>query len=153
MRPTIALLILHGLVRESVGLTFHVPTRNGVTQTATPATHCVHVLREVEQVRADSADLAQVRECVSLHLRLTVRHSERQSEDGRIVLRRATRILISTMRFTARTPSALMQRTRASWFCFTRSRSVMKYAAAFGAEDQEAVETRPVIDLPRIAAA
>ncbi len=33
--------------------------------------------------------------------------------------------LISTMRLTARTPSALMQRTSASWFCFTRSRSPM----------------------------
>ena len=91
MRPTIALLILHRLVREIIGFAFHVPTRDGVTQTATPAAHRVHVFREVEQVRADAADLAQVRERVSLRLRVTVRHDEREGEDGRIVLRRATR--------------------------------------------------------------
>src|SRR5207249_192200 len=44
VRPTVTLLILHSLVRESIGFTFHIPIRNGVTQTATPATHCVHVL-------------------------------------------------------------------------------------------------------------
>src|SRR5438128_5664425 len=92
VRPTIALLVLHSLVRENVGFSFHVPTSDGVTQTATPATHRVHVFREVEQVRADAADLAQVRERVGLRLRVTVRHDERQREDGRIVLRRATRI-------------------------------------------------------------
>src|SRR5207247_6137769 len=90
VRPTIALLILHRLVCESVGFTFHVPTGDGVTQTATPATHRVHVLREVEQVRAYAADLAQVRERVRLRLRVAVRHDQRQSEDGRIVLRSTT---------------------------------------------------------------
>src|SRR5438093_11416466 len=48
VRPAIALLILHRLMCESVGFTFHVPTRNGVTKTATPATHSIHVFREVE---------------------------------------------------------------------------------------------------------
>src|SRR6185436_4629128 len=92
VRPTIALLILHRLVREIAGFTFHVPTRDGVTQTATPATHCVHVLGEVEQVRADAADLAQVRERVRLCLRVAVRHNQSEGEDGGIVFRRATRI-------------------------------------------------------------
>jgi len=62
VRPAIALLILHRLVREIAGFTFHVPTRDGVTQTATPATHRVHVFGEVEQVRADTADLVEVLE-------------------------------------------------------------------------------------------
>src|SRR6058998_1914773 len=92
VRPAIALLILRGLVRKIVGFAFHVPTGDGITQTATPATHRVHVFREVEQVRADAADLAQVRECVSLCLRVAVRHDERESEDGWIVLRRAAAI-------------------------------------------------------------
>src|SRR5439155_7890899 len=82
VRPTIALLILHGLVREIVGFTFHVPTGDGVTQTATPAAHRVHVFGEVEQVRADAADLAQVRECVSLRRRVAMRHDESESKDG-----------------------------------------------------------------------
>src|SRR5947208_15865451 len=92
VRPAIALLILHGLAGEIAGFTFQVPTRDGVTKTATPATHCVHVLCEVKQVRADAADLAQVRECVSLRLRVAMRHDESESKDGRIVLRRATGI-------------------------------------------------------------
>jgi len=69
VRPTIALLILHCLVRESFGFTFHVPTGDGVTQTATPTTHRVHVFGEVEQVRADAADLAHVPEGVELRVR------------------------------------------------------------------------------------
>ena len=153
VRPAIALLILHRLVREIVGFAFHVPTGDGVAQTATPATHRVHVFREVEQVRADAADLAQVRECVSLRLRVAVRHDERESEDGRIVLRRATASLISTMRFTARMPSALMQRTMRVVVLLHQIAFGDVIRAAFGAEDQEAVEPRPVIHLPRIAAA
>src|SRR5262249_32817980 len=76
VRPTIALLILHGLMREVIRTAFRVPAANGVAQAATPTTHCVHVFGEVEQVRADAADLVQVRECVSLRLRITMRHDE-----------------------------------------------------------------------------
>jgi hypothetical protein len=50
------------LVREIVGFTFHVPSSDGVPQTAASASHRVHVFGEVEHVRADAADLAQVRE-------------------------------------------------------------------------------------------
>src|ERR1043166_5859555 len=92
VRPAIALLILHRLVCEFVGFAFHVPASDGVTQTATPATHCVHALCEVEQVRADAADLAEVRERVSLRLRVTVCNGECEGEDRRIVLRRATAV-------------------------------------------------------------
>ena len=41
----------------------------------------------------------------------------------------------------------------ASWFCFTRSRSRDVISAALGAEDQETVETGPVIHLPGITSA
>ena len=92
VRPTVTLLILHGLVREVIGTAIHIPVADSVAQTATPTAHRVHVFREVEQVRADAADLAQVRERVRLRLRVAVRHDEREGEDGRIVLRRATGI-------------------------------------------------------------
>src|SRR5437867_8185646 len=92
VRPAIALLILHRLVREIVGIAFHVPARDGVAQTTTPTAHRIHVFGEVEQVRSDTADLAQVRKGVSLRLRVAVRHDEREGEDRRIVLRRATSI-------------------------------------------------------------
>src|SRR5207248_1041213 len=54
--------------------------------------HCVHVFGEVEQVRANAADLAQVRERVRLRRHVTVRRDERQSEDRRIILRRTAGI-------------------------------------------------------------
>src|SRR5439155_14642755 len=68
VRPTIALLILHRLVGEIICTAVRVPVTNGVAQTAAPTAHRVHVFGEVEQVRADAAYLAQVRECVSLRL-------------------------------------------------------------------------------------
>jgi hypothetical protein len=61
------------------------------TRLATAA-HGIHVFGEVKQVRANAADLAQVRERVRLRLGVTVRDCERQGEDGRIVLRRAASI-------------------------------------------------------------
>ena len=69
VRPTIALLILHRLVRELIGAAICIPATNGVAQAATPAAHGVHVFGEVEQVRADAADLAHVPEGVELRVR------------------------------------------------------------------------------------
>ena len=49
VRPTIALLILHSLVRQVMGTAVHIPMADGVAETAAPAAHCVHVFGEVEQ--------------------------------------------------------------------------------------------------------
>jgi hypothetical protein len=46
----------------------------------------------VEQVRANAADLVQVRERVRLRLGITMRDGQREGEDGRIVLGRASGI-------------------------------------------------------------
>jgi hypothetical protein len=125
VRPTIALLILHRLVREIIGTAVNIPVANGVAQTTAPTAHGIHVFGEVEQVRANAADLVQVRKRVRLRLASPcVTASARAKMAGSFFGARPAS-LISTMRFTARTPSALMQRTIASWFCFTRSRSVM----------------------------
>src|ERR1051326_7114541 len=145
-----ALLILYCLVGAVVRAAFHVPTRNGVAEPATPATHCVHVFSEVEQVRADAADLAQARECVSLRLCLTVSCHEGKSEDGRIVLRRATRIAdfhdaidgANTVRLDAAHDRVMVLLHEIAFGDVI--------GAAFGAEDEEAVEASPVLDLPRV---
>jgi hypothetical protein len=92
VRPTIALLVLDRLVREVVGRAIRVPVADGIAQTATPAAHGVGVFGEVEQMRADAADLAHVRERVSLCLSVTVGDGKRQNEDGWIVLGRAASI-------------------------------------------------------------
>jgi len=92
MRPAIALLILHRLVREVFGTAVHIPATHSVAETTAPATHRIHVFREVEQVRANAADLAQVCERMSLRRHITVRYHEREGEDRRIVLRRAAGI-------------------------------------------------------------
>src|SRR5688572_14226154 len=153
MRHTIAPLRHHCLLCASAGASVRAPTRDGVTQTATPATHRIHVLREVEQVRADAADLAKVRECVSLCLRVTVRHNKCESEDGRVVLRRAASIAdfndavhgANTVGLNAPHERVVVLLHQIAFGDIIR--------AAFGAEDQEAVELRPVIHLPRIATA
>ena len=92
VRPAIALLILDRLVREVIGTAVHIPVANGVAQTTAPAAHRIHVFGEVEQVRADAADLVQARKRVSLRLGVTVRDGQREGENGRIVLRRASGI-------------------------------------------------------------
>src|SRR6266487_1900604 len=92
-------------------------------------------------------------ECVSLRLRVAVRHDECQSEDGGIVLRRATRIAdfndavhgANAVGLDAAHHDVVVLLHEIAF------RDVIR--AAFGTEDQEAVEARPVIDLPRIAAA
>ena len=48
VRPTVTLLILHGLVREVIGTAIHLPVADSVAETATPAAHRVHIFREVE---------------------------------------------------------------------------------------------------------
>jgi len=143
VRPTIALLILHRLVREVVGFTLDIPTADGVAQTAAPATHRVHVFREVEQVRANAADLAKVRKRVSLCLRVAVRHDERESEDGRIILRRATSI--ADFNDAVHSPKAIGLDAADKHVVVLLHQIAFGdvIRAAFGTEDQEAVEPRP----------
>src|SRR6266568_3853587 len=62
VRPAIALLILHRLVRQFISFTTDVPATHGNAQATTPTTQSIHILREVEQVRPDTADLAEVLE-------------------------------------------------------------------------------------------
>src|ERR1051325_2118229 len=92
MRPTIALLVLHSLVRQFISLAIDIPPTNGVAQTAAPTPQSIHIFRKVEQVRADAANLAEDLECQRTSLLAPVSCDERQSEDRRIVLRRAAAV-------------------------------------------------------------
>jgi hypothetical protein len=78
VRPTIALLILHCLVRQIISLTADVPTTYGIAQTTAPTTQSIYILGEVEQVSADTADLGQVLEGQSLGFRGAVSSYEGQ---------------------------------------------------------------------------
>src|SRR6266700_3533112 len=62
VRPAIALLILHRLVRQVISFTADIPATHGIAQATTPTTQSIHILREVEQVRPDTADIAEVLE-------------------------------------------------------------------------------------------
>src|SRR5439155_1282816 len=92
IEPAIALLILHRLVRQVISFTADIPATHGIAQATTPTTHSIHILREVEQVRADTADLAEVLEGQCLGFGVAVSCHQRQSKNGRIVLRRASAI-------------------------------------------------------------
>ena len=78
--PGYGLVVCLQLLSTSV----NIPVANGVAQTTTPA--------EVEQVRSNAADLVQVRQRVRLRLGVIAGDGERESEDGRMVLRRAAGI-------------------------------------------------------------
>src|SRR5262249_23021525 len=62
VRPAIALLILYRLARKFISLAANIPATDGIAQTTAPAAQSIYILREVEQVRADAADLAQLLE-------------------------------------------------------------------------------------------
>jgi hypothetical protein len=105
VRPAIALLLLHGLVPESIGPAVRVPVASGIVQSTAPATPSIHVLREVEPVRADAADLAEVLESQRLGFGIAVRCHEchREMAGSFFDARPASRI--AAMRFTARRPT------------------------------------------------
>ena len=151
VRPAIALLVLHGLVGKVAGPTIHVPVANRIAETAAPTAHGVHVFREVKKVCANAADLVQIRECVSFRRRVTVGHHQCQSENRRLVLGRAA----------GRTDCHdLVHRAEAiSLDAANECVVILLHEFVFGevisaslrAEDQEAVEPRPVIHRPHIS--
>ena len=107
----------------------------------------------MEQVRADAADLGQVLEGQRLGFRVAVSRHERQREDGRIVLRRATAIADLDDAVHGANTVGLDAADDRVVVLLHEIAFADVVGATFGAEDQETVEPRPVIDLPRVAAA
>src|ERR1051325_3587633 len=107
----------------------------------------------MEQVRADAADLAQVRESVRLRGGAAMRSHQRERKDRRIVLRRATRI--ADFNDAIHNTNAIL--LDAANDCIMVLLHEIAFAdvvsPAFGAKNQKTIESRPVIDFPRIAAA
>jgi len=139
-------------MREIVGAAVCIPVTHSVAQTTTPAAHGVHVFGKVEQVRADAADLAEVLEGQGLGFSIAVRGHQREGEDGRIVLRRPAAVAdlddavhgAHTVRLDAADHTIVVLLHEIAFADVV--------SATLGTEDQEAVEPRPVIHGPRIAA-
>ena len=151
MRPTIALLILHDLAGQVVGLAADIPAAHGVAQTAAPTAQGINILREVEQVRADPADLAEVLESQCLGFGAAVCGHQCEGKDGRIILRRATAVADLDDAVHGAHAVRLNAADEGVVVLLHEIRLTDVIGSALGAEDQEAVEAGPVIDLPVIA--
>ena len=105
----------------------------------------------MEQVRPDTADLVQVREGVSLGVRIAVSDDEGEGEDGRVILRRATRIADFDDAIHD-TKTVRLDATHEGVVVFLHEMTFRDVvSAAFRAEDEETVKAHPVIHFPRIA--
>ena len=119
-------------------------------QATAPAAQSIYILGEVEQVGADATDLGQVLEGQSLGFLVAVSSHKCQRKNSRIVLRCTTAVAdlddavhgANTVKLDAadnRVVVLLHQLALAD-----------VVGATFGAQDQEPVETGPVIDLPGV---
>ena len=106
----------------------------------------------MEQVRADAADLAQVLESQGLGGRVAVCRHQRQGEDGRIVLGRATAVADLDDAVHGADAVGLDAADQRVVVFLHQIALADVVGAALGAEDQEPVEPGPVIDLPGVAA-
>jgi hypothetical protein len=97
VRPAVALAVLDDLVGERVDVLALVPRADRAAQPAAPAAELLDVGGEVEQVRADAADLGERVERGALGLLIAVRGGQREREDRRVVLRRAALALTATI--------------------------------------------------------
>jgi hypothetical protein len=114
VRYALALAVLDRLVGERVNRLRGVPAAHRPPPRAAPAADALDERRELEQVRARARHLRQRVErrparCLVLRTR-----GKRESEQGRVVLRRATPWLTRTISSTVRRPSAARQRFTAS---------------------------------------
>jgi hypothetical protein len=89
VRPAVALAVLDGLVGERVDVLALIPRADRAAQPAAPAAELLDVGGEVEQVRADAADVGERVERGATGLLVAVRGGQREREDRRVVLRRA----------------------------------------------------------------
>src|SRR5271157_4138799 len=85
--PAVALLVLHGLQRERLWAAVDVPPGDAVAQAAAPAPEVLHVVDEVEEVRAGPADALEMVERTPARLLVVRAGAHREREDRRIVAR------------------------------------------------------------------
>ena len=152
MRPAISLLIFDRPERQRVRRLPAVPVRDRVPQAASPAPQSVHILREMEQVRADSSDFRQRGKRRRARFIVPDACRQRQREQGRIVLRGASRLRDFRNLPNHALPvfrDALRDRRRVLPRQFRLCRIVRP---ALRAQNQEPGEARPAIHGERAAA-
>jgi hypothetical protein len=152
MRPAIALLVLDRLVGELVDRPRQVPAGDRTAQAAPPAAHRLDGLSELEQMRARPRHPAERRKRGVPRRVLAHRRRQRQREQRRIVARRTA--LLADLD-DARDGAHAVRRDAAEGGggILAGQRGLAGVvAAALAAEDQEAIETDPVIDRKGVSA-
>ncbi len=92
MAPAVPLLVLQGLKRKLAGALAVIPARDRLTEQLAPAAEIVDRVGEVEQVSPNPADARQRLRSGTLRVLVAERHTERESEHGRVVFRRPARV-------------------------------------------------------------
>jgi hypothetical protein len=151
VRPPVALAVLDGLVGERVDVLALIPRTDRAAQAAAPAAELLDVLREVEQVRADAADVGDRVEREPARLVVAVRGARasakiagsffgaRPPADGDDLAHRARPVRLDAAQDGLRVLGGQLA-------------LVGVVGAALGAEDQEAVQPRPVVNGPCVPA-
>jgi hypothetical protein len=152
VRPAVPLAILHQLIRQAIDRLRQIPGADGPPQRPAPAARALHEFGEREQMRARARHLRQCRQSRPPRRQIRRRCRQREGEQRRVVLRRAAGL--ADLNDARHRPLAVhrdgAQHRRG---VLTRQHAIAGIvAAAFGPEDQEAVQPLPVIDREGVAA-
>ena len=86
VRPSVTGLVLGHMVSQFVSMLRQIPVANAVAETTAPATHRLHIVSEVEQVRRNARRRRELTQCELRHILALVGHGQSQSQQGGIVL-------------------------------------------------------------------
>lgn len=150
VRPAVALLVLHHLEGQVVGLALDIPAADRVAEASSPTAQSIHIICEVEKVRSGAAHLRQVGERLGLGLGVSVRGDERQGKDGWVVLRRAAAVADLDDAVHGANPVGFDAADEGVVVLLHEITLGDVVGSALGTEDQEPVEAGPVIDLPGV---
>ncbi|MNS50957.1 hypothetical protein D3C72_836190 [compost metagenome] len=150
--PAVALLILDELVRQRVRVFRVVPVADGAAHAAAPATEAFDVAQEVEQVRADAGHVGQGLEGRGADLRVAHAGAHREDEERGVVLGGAAGL--ADLDHPRHDPQAVRIDAFAHRLGGLDGERLLAdvVAAALGAEDQEAIQSGPDVQLPGEAA-
>ena len=152
VRHALALAVLHRLVRERSDVLRGVPAADCPSERAAPAAEALDELGELEQVRARARDTRERVERRPARPLVAQAGRHRQGEERRIVLGRAAFVADGDDlgdRSLAVGRDALLDRLGV---LASQLRLARVVAAALRAEDEEATQTRPLVDGPGEAA-
>ena len=152
VRPAITRLVLRELEREVAGRLAVEPRAHRRAHAASPAPEALRVLGEGHQVRPDAADLREGRVGRAPRRLVTELGGHREGKDRRIVLGRTSRLGDSNDPVDG-TKAVGGDAPRDAPSAVDRQLALGDVVGpALGAEDEEPVEARPVVERPRVAA-